>query len=254
MAKRYSVKQVAELSGITIRTLHHYDEIGLLKPALRSEKRYRYYDENSLLRLQQILFYRELDLSLEQTREILDDPEFNYIKALKEHREQLIQRHQHLDQLIQTLDLTLGQIKGDQNMGLKDKDLYKGFDQAKIDRWNKEVDEKYDPEKVAESRRNVGKMSKERFNDVQQEGNRVTLALAESMDKGASAPEVMDLIREHHAWIENFYVCPAELYKGLGQLYVQNPEFTEFYEKIKPGLAAFMCAAMGHYADTQLGD
>ena len=137
-------------------------------------------------------------------------------------------------------------------MALKDQDLYKGFDQKKIDRWNKEVDEKYDPEKAAESRRNVEKMSKGQFDAVQKQGDRVTLAIAELMHEDASSPEVQALIKEHHAWIENFYTCPAELYKGLGQLYVKNPEFTAFYEKVKPGLAAFMCESMGFYADNAL--
>ena len=252
MAKRYSVKQMAELSGITVRTLHHYDEIGLLKPAIRTEKKYRYYDENCLLRLQQILFYRELDFSLDETREILDDPDFDLVTALKEHRLALVQKRNDLFQLIQTLDHTLERFQGGAEVGLSDKELYKGFDQTKIDRWNREVDEKYDPVKVAESRRNVGKMSKDKFNQVQEEGSRVTLAIAEKMELEPSAPEIMALIKEHHAWIENFYVCPAEMYKGLGQLYVENPEFTEFYEKIKPGLAAFMCEAMGYFADHSL--
>lgn len=137
-------------------------------------------------------------------------------------------------------------------MGLKDKDLYKGFDQEKIDRWNKDVDEKYDPEKVAESRRNLGKMSKDQFTEVQKQGDQVNVAIADLMDQDASSPEVQALIQEHHAWIENFYTCPAAMYKGLGQLYVENPEFTAFYEKIKPGLAAFMCKAMTHYADHEM--
>ncbi|MBC8374808.1 MAG: MerR family transcriptional regulator [FCB group bacterium] len=254
MSKQYSVKQVADLSGITVRTLHHYDKIGLLKPAKRSQKKYRYYDEDNLLRLQQILFYRELDFSLEQTRAILDDPVFDFVKALQTHRESLLQRHKRMKQLIQTVDQTLEKIEGDRTMALKDKDLYKGFDQEKIDRWNKEVDEKYDPEKVAESRRNIGKMSKDQFKDIQKQGDVITEALGQLMDKGADAPEVQEQIKLHHAWIENFYVCPAEMYKGLGQLYIENPEFTAFYEKFKPDLAAFMCEAMGYFADNVLKD
>ena len=254
MRKKYSVNQVARLSGITVRALHYYDQIGLLKPAMRSEKKYRYYDESDLLRLQQILFYRELAFSLEQTRNILDDSDFDFVEALKTHRQTLIQKHKRINQLIQTVDQTLEKIQGDQNMALKDKDLYQGFDQEKIDRWNREVDEKYDPEKVAESRRNVGKMSKEHFNTVQEQGERVTIAIAENMDHEASSPVVQALIKEHHAWIENFYVCPAMMYKGLGQMYVENPEFTAFYEKIKPGLATFMCGAMVYYADNSLNN
>ena len=139
-------------------------------------------------------------------------------------------------------------------MVLKDKDLYEGFDQEKIDRWNKEVNEKYDPEKVAESRRNIGQMSKDQFKDIQKQGDLVTAAIGEIMDKGASSPEVQEQIKRHHAWIENFYTCPAEMYMGLGRLYVESPEFTAFYERFKPGLATFMCEAMGHFAEHSLKD
>jgi hypothetical protein len=153
---------------------------------------------------------------------------------------------------LQILDQILVKSEGDHSMALMDKDLYKGFDLEKINRWNKEVDEKYDPETVAESRRNTGKMSKDQFNRIQREGDRVTQAISEQMDKGVASPEVQVLIREHHAWIENFYTCPAEMYKGLGQLYVENPEFTAFYEKIKPGLAFFMGEAMALFAENSL--
>jgi len=252
MSKKYSVKQVAELSGVTVRALHHYDHIGLLKPAMRSEKKYRYYDEQDLLRLQQIMFYRELDFSLEEIQDILDNTDFDAREALKSHRERLIQKRQNVATLIETVDRTLESLEGDHHMTLKDKDLYEGFDQEKIDRWNKKVDEKYDPKKVTESRRNIGKMSKGQFKDVQKEGDRVTLAISKLIDQEASSPEVQALIKEHHVWIENFYTCPAGMYKGLGQLYVENPEFTAFYEKFKQGLAAFICKAMGYYADNSL--
>lgn len=249
---KYSVKQLSEMSGITVRALHHYDDIGLLKPAMRSEKKYRYYNNDNLLRLQQILFYRELDFSLDQISDILDDPDFDTSEALLAHRSQLIKRQKHVQALIQTVDRTLAKIEGDHHMSIKDKDLYEGFDQEKIDRWNKEVDEKYDPEKVAESRRNIDKMGKDKFQDVTKQGELITLAISEKMDLGATSAEVQALIKDHHAWIENFYVCPAEMYKGLGLMYVENPEFTAYYEKFKPGLAVFMSEAMGHFSDTSL--
>lgn len=249
---KYTVKQLADLSGITVRTLHHYDKIGLLKPALRSEKRYRYYDKESLLRLQQILFYRELGFSLEQTGGILDDPEFNYLEALVQHRKALIAKQERTEKLIATLDRTLTKIKGDQKMTITDKDLYEGFDQEKIDRWNREVDEKYDPEKVAESKRNLKRMSKDQFQNIKLRGGQITQSIADNMEKNFQSHEIQALIKEHHAWIENFYSCSAEMYKGLSQLYIQNPEFTEFYENVKPGLAVYISKAMTYYADHSL--
>lgn len=252
MSKRYRVNQVAQLSGVTVRALHHYDQIGLLKPAMRSEKKYRYYDEGDLLRLQQILFYRELDFPLNQIQEILDDPDFDTTEALKEHRQHLMARKQQIQGLIHTVDQTLASLNEDQNMPLSDKDLYEGFDQEKIDRWNKEVDDKYDPEVVAESRRNIGNMSRDHFKDIQKQGEMITQAIADKMDSGVDSIEVQDLIKKHHAWIENFYVCPPEMYKGLGLMYGENPEFTAYYEKFRPGLAVFMGKAMGYFADNNL--
>jgi len=142
--------------------------------------------------------------------------------------------------------------EGDRKMALKGKDLFEGFDQEKLDRWNKEVEEKYDTEKVAESKRNIQNMGKDGFREVKERGAEITLAISSLMDKGSQAPEVQSWIKEHHLWIENFYTCSAEMYNGLGQLYIQNPEFTEYYEKIKPGLAAFMAEAMGYYTDHSL--
>ena len=240
------------MSGVTIRTLHFYDEIGLLKPAERSQKKYRYYDEDNLLRLQQILFYREFDFTLEQIRDILDNPDFDYVSALRAHRETLLHKHERIDRLIHTLDKTIEKIQGDQTMTLRDKDLYEGFDQETIDRWNREVEDKYDPETVAESRRNIEKMGKEKFKDVKQRGEDVTRAIAERMEMGADSPEVQAWVAEHHKWIENFYTCPADIYRGLGQLYIENPEFTAYYEQIQPGLARFMAEAMAVYADRSL--
>ena len=248
----YTVKQVADLSGVTIRTLHHYDQIGILPPSGRTEKGYRLYSRDDLLVLQQILFYRELDFRLEQISELLDDPEYDTVTALEQQRQRLVQQRKHMWELIQTLDRTLADLQGEVQMSLSDKELYEGFDQEKIDRWNREVDEQYDPKVVAESRRKVGKMSKDQFKAVQQEGEDVTDAIGEKMDLGADAAEVQTLIARHHAWIENFYACSAEMYKGLGQLYIQNPEFTAYYEKFKPGLAQFMSEAMAVFADKNL--
>ncbi|MCF7806993.1 MAG: MerR family transcriptional regulator [Candidatus Marinimicrobia bacterium] len=252
MSKQYSVKQLAELSGVTIRALHHYDHIGLLKPAVRTEKKYRLYDHGDCLRLQQVLFYRELGFSLLEIRDLLDDPDFNTAVALHDHRKKLVQRQKHMTSLIQTVDRTLALMEGEDTMTLKDKDLYQGFDREKIDRWNREVEEKYDPETVEESRSNLSKMSKAQFAEVQKQGDRVTLAIAELMDKEPNDPDVQAQIKLHHAWVENFYECPLEMYRGLGQLYIENPEFTAFYEKIKPGLATFMAEAMAHFADNEM--
>ena len=126
---RYTVKQLAKLAGVTPRTLHYYDEIGLLHPATYGENGYRYYGDDALLRLQQILFFRELDFSLEQIKTIIDRPDFDLLHALESHRRGLQDRVSRLNCLIDTVDNTIKHIRGEIQMS--EKDLYSGFDEEK---------------------------------------------------------------------------------------------------------------------------
>jgi DNA-binding transcriptional MerR regulator len=108
---KFSVKGLAKLAGVSVRTLHHYDKIGLLRPAVRTDANYRYYSEKELLRLQQIMLYKELDFSLSQIAEILDDPEFDILNAMQEHKAALQKRKERIGQLLQTIDSTIDQLK-----------------------------------------------------------------------------------------------------------------------------------------------
>ena len=122
---RLTVKQLANLSGVSVRTLHYYDEVDLLKPTTIGANGYRYYGEESVIRLQQILFYRELDFSLDEIRAIIDEPQFDVLHALQEQREAFIARMAHLQTLIQTVDKTIQHVKGEHEMSTKD--LFQGF-------------------------------------------------------------------------------------------------------------------------------
>src|SRR6266542_1290239 len=121
----FTVKQLSKLAGVTPRTLYHYDAIGLLKPSRVGSNGYRYYGDESVLRLQQILFYRELDFSLEEIKAIVDEPGFDVLRALKEQRGALVERQRHLQTLIQTVDKTIQHVKGEREMSTKD--LFEGF-------------------------------------------------------------------------------------------------------------------------------
>src|SRR6185369_7612319 len=112
----FTVKQLSKLAGVTPRTLHHYDEIGLLKPSRVGENGYRYYGEESLLHLQQILFYRELDLPLEEIRQIMGRRDFDLLPALESHKTELAKRIERLQRLVQTVDGTISHLKGKTNM------------------------------------------------------------------------------------------------------------------------------------------
>jgi DNA-binding transcriptional MerR regulator len=251
-AKAYTVSQLAKMAGVSVRTLHHYDHIGLLKPSARSEAGYRLYVERDLLRLQQILFYKELDLPLGEIRDILDDAGFDQVQALEEHRRLLQKRAERLERLIQTIDRTIQRITED-TMELTDEELYEGFTKEQRERYQREAREMYDPALVEESERRVRKMSKEQWNAVKQEGDEVTRGIAALADRDPGDPTVQRLIARHYAWIEQFYPCSAEMYRGLGQLYTEHPEFRATYDRYRPGLADFMQKAMSYYADHTLG-
>jgi DNA-binding transcriptional MerR regulator len=203
------------------------------------------------LRLQQILFYRELEFSLNEIKDILDDPDYDEVQALINHRHTIEQRIERLSNLLNTIDKTIFNYKED-TMVLTDEEIYEGFSREKIERYNKEVDEKFGPGTVKASRERIGKLSKEQWQGVKDEGSVIILEMAELMDLSPESTKVQELVKRHHAWIKNFWTPNAESYKGLGRGYVENPEFREFYDKFKSGLADFFCAAMTHYADTEL--
>ena len=244
----YTIGRLARAAGVSVRTLHHYDHIGLLRPAVRTRAGYRLYSEPEMLRLQQILFFRELDVPLDEVRRILDDPGFDQVAALEQHRRLLLQRRDRLSRLLATIDTTIEALTED-SMPLTDEELYEGFTTEQIERYECETREMYDPVLVEESQRRVKKMSRAEWKAVGAEGEAVTTGLAALTDREPEDSQVQELIARHHSWIENFYPCSAEVYRGLGQGYAEHPEFRAHYEKYKPGLADFLSVAMNHYAD-----
>src|ERR1700694_2513831 len=154
----YTVKQVSDLAEISVRTLHYYDEIGLLTPSKVGANGYRYYDDASLLRLQQILFYREIGLELIQIKEILSSPDFDLMTALRSHRAALESKMAHQQQLINTIDSTIIKLSGEATMNVKG--LFEGFSEEKQKQYEREVRLQYDPAVVNESIKLWGSYSK----------------------------------------------------------------------------------------------
>jgi DNA-binding transcriptional MerR regulator len=250
-ASTHTVRQLANMAGVSVRTLHHYDHIGLLRPSARTAAGYRLYGTKDLLRLQQILLFKEFDLPLEEIRRILDDPGFDPVRALAQHRQTLELRAERLARLLNTIDRTIARLT-EVDMSLTDEELYEGLPKETVDRWKREVDERYDPKLVAESNRRVRSMNKDQWNNVKAEGDAISRRMAELMGRPAGDPEVQATIARQHVWIENFYPCSAEVFTGLGQLYAENPEFQANYDKVRPGLADFMREAMAYYAENTL--
>ncbi len=248
----YTVKAVADLAGVSIRTLHHYDGIGLLRPASVSRSGYRLYTTEDLERLQQILFFKELDFSLQEIAEIVNSPGFDRKRALVSHRELLQEKQKRLQRLIRSVDETIDALERGERMD--DQKMFEGFDRKQLDEWREEARQRWDSDRVDESWRRASKYTKEDWAAIQRESQEVNEGLAARMDKGSSDPEVQALIGRHFRQInERFYECTPEVYRGLGELYVSDPRFTANYEKVKPGLAQFMREAMRVYADSLEG-
>lgn len=251
----YTVSRLAKMAGISVRTLHHYDEIGLLRPFARTAAGYRLYGDQDLLRLQQILFFRELDFALGDIGQILDDPDFDPLAALASHRRLLQERAARTGRLLNTIDRTIAKLtENDMDERVTDEELYAGFTDEQVQRYEREVSAQYDPDLVAESNRRVRNMSKAQWQTLQGEGEEINQGLAALMDRDADDPEVQALIARHYAMMNKFYPVSAEIYRGLGQLYVTNDEFRAFYDKVRPGLAGFLQPAMAYYAEHTLAE
>jgi len=243
--KSYSVKELAEMAGISPRTLHYYDQIGLLTPERQNENRYRVYRHAHLLKLQQILFFRELDFSLEQIREIFTQPEFDMRSALLVHRTNLQKQRVRIDQLIATIDKTIQFIGGDQNMS--DQELYAGFSEEKQKEYEKIVRDKYGDEPLDTSMKRWNSLTKEQQKEMIKNGDLFHHKITDSMSLGYDSPQVMELMHQYWRNMQFFYEVSLEHYEVLGHMYNDDPRFRATYETVAPGLAAFMEKAIAHF-------
>ena len=251
MARR-TVKELARLAGVSVRALHHYDEIGLLKPAEVGANGYRYYGREELLRLQQILLHRELELSLEEIGKVLDAPGFDRIEALRRHRKVLAERRSRYARLIATLDATLAELEGEAKMD--DKDLYQGFapeTQVEHERW---LVDRYGGDmqaRIDRTKANMKSWSKADWQAFTDEGKAIGEAMGKALGEGLppDSEPVCELMRRHYAWTARAWGArpSPEAFAALGDLYVEHPEFRANYDAIRPGLAEYMAAAMKAY-------
>ena len=255
--KLYTVKQVAKLSGVTVRTLHHYDQVGLLKPAQVGENGYRYYGREELLRLQQILFHRELELPLEAIAEVLDQPGFDRLDALRRQRKMLSLKAARYRRLIQTLDRTLAALEGETEM--KDEDLYKGFEPSKQAEYEAQLIDRFGEQaraSIEASRTAMKRWSKADWERWGGEYAEIETSMAKALADGlpADCEAVTALMRRHHAWVAASWngQPKRDAYVGLGQLYVEHPDFHARYEARQAGLAEYLAEAMRSFAEREL--
>ncbi len=241
------IKEFAKLTGVSVRTLHYYDEIGLLKPAFVDEQNgYRFYDENSLERMQEILFYRELDFELKSISEILSSPDYDKQKALAEQRKLLELKKERLQRIIDALD---DATKGKVTMAVFDNSDYetarKQYEAEAKQRWGETDAYKEHTEKTAG-------YTKDKWQDVNDGLNTVLAKFAECKKNGCSADsdEALALVKELQNYItENYYTCTKEILVGLGQMYVADERFKNNIDKHTPGTAEFISESIKIYCN-----
>jgi DNA-binding transcriptional MerR regulator len=243
----FTVKKLSEIAGITPRTLRYYDHIGLLKPSRVGTNGYRYYDRNALLRLQQILFYRELDLPLEQIREILDRPDFNLAGALKSHKAELARRRVRLEHLITTVDDTILHLKGKKEMN--DKELFRAFSDEEQAKMEEEAMRLYDPETVKASNRKWKAYSPEERKRILDEGNALYLEMVAAIPQGPGSAAAQAGIEHWRRHMDYFWTPSPDQLIALADHYSLDPRFKTNFDKIDPRLAEFMGQAVRIYVE-----
>lgn len=247
----YTVQKLGRMAGISTRTLRYYDEVGILKPARINTSGYRIYGKTEIARLQQILFYRELGLSLESIREIVTAPSFDGILALKDHREKLLAKRDQLDSLIANVEKTIAESEG--RIIMSDKEKFEGFKQKMIDeneaKYGKEIREKYGDEQVEKSNQAFKNMTKEQYEEFEKLGSTILETLKAAFATGNPAGELAQKAADlHRQWLTFAWGSyTKEAHAGVAQMYVDDERFTAYYDKAQPGLAVFLRDAVHLY-------
>jgi len=245
----YTVKQLSELAEVSVRTLHYYDEIGLLHPSQVGMNSYRYYDDAALLRLQQILFYREIGLELLQIKEILDSPNFDLLAALRSHRTLLQEKINRLQSLVSTVDSTIMHLAGEIEMSRKQ--LFTGFSEEKQKEYEREARLQWGAETVNASTKLWNSYSDAQKKAIQEEGGQIYLDIVKALEAGKPPQDsdVQDALKRWHQHMRYFYEPTLEILRGLGEGYNTHPDFNAFFKKLHPDLPAYLQAAITQYVD-----
>ena len=241
----HTVKQLSKLAGVSVRTLHYYDQIGLLKPSSLGGNGTRHYEEEALLKLQQILFYRELDLSLAEIKAIVRRPGFDVLTALRSHKEALQGRVERLNRLIRTVDNTIDQLEGNEAMNAKG--LFEGFSEEEQEKHALEAEQMYDPETVRVSNRKWKAYPPAEKERILAEGRAIYADLIAAMPKEAASADAQALIARWHQHMQYFWSPNDEQLLGLADGYNEDACFRANFDRMHPKLAGFMREAVNAY-------
>lgn len=257
----YKVKQVAQMSGISVRTLHHYDQIGLLCPAYIGDNGYRFYTRDELVRLQQILFFKEMGMSLTDIGLALEKSPKERAKLLAAHRAEMRARAKRQLQLIDTIDKAIAELNGDEQMEVAD--LYKGFSTEKQAQYEQWLTKTYGPDMIEDIKRAKEKLKKDSgANEDQMIAQRMAeladieseMVLAMQSGTKISDSALFEHVKRHHAWVAKWWDRQPDKnsYIGLAQMYKSHPDFIARYEALAPGFSAYIVEAMEAYAKAKL--
>lgn len=248
----YSVKRLAALAGVSVRALHLYDEMGLLSPAHRTESGYRMYGEEQLLRLQQILLYKEMEVPLQEIKEILDDPDHDTLRALQRHLATLKKRKERLTVLMRTLNKTIDHLK--HRSPMQPHELYDGLPREVADNWRSEAIDNHGTEAVERSEGYLMSIGRSGVAELRTRLEKVLEELTDRRFEDPGAQAVQRLIARHYAVVRAFWGTAdeadpqLEAYAGLGQLYVDDDRFIRLRGAHDAHFAAFLRDAMMRFA------
>ncbi len=245
---RYTVKQLATLARISIRTLHHYDAIGLLKPAYLGNNGYRYYEQPQLQRLQQVVMYRDFGLGLDEIQAVLDAPPDAVAAKLRGHRRRLVERLQSQQSLLSVIEKTLRRIDGETDMSTypqiwQSEEKAAEYKQWLMERYSANLDASF-----GEVRRRLTAMTPAQRQGIKAERETVEAALAEAFRSGMSSEALAtsDALARHRDWLTGIWggYCPPAKYASTAEVFASYKDYVDYFDSLAPGLAAWLSAGM----------
>lgn len=248
----YTISKLAKLANVTTRTLRYYDEIDLLKPARINSSGYRIYGQKEVDRLQQILFFRELDVDLETIVSIMNNRNFDQTEAIQQHYKDLVQKRTRLDRLIETIEKTIAHEKGEIHM--KNDEKFEAFKDKLISdneaQYGEEIREKYGHQAVGDSNAKFKNMSKQDFESMTRLGEEILELLPKALKTGDPASSLaQEVAKKHKEWLT--FTWPSyskEAHIGLAEMYIADKRFKAYYDKVVEGGTEFLRDAIVIFA------
>ncbi len=240
----YTIQKLSQLAGVSTRTLRYYDEIGILKPARINSSGYRIYGQKEIDLLQQLLYYRALEVDLDTIKNIITAPGFNGILALNEHHDKLLEKRKQLDRLIANVEKTIASAEGRSTMSNQEK--FEGFKKEIVEdnekKYGEEVRSKYGNDAVNKSNQKVLDMTPEEFKKADNLSKEIKETLAKAFQRGDPSSELAQrAVDLHRQWLCQFWDgYSKEAHAGLGNMYVADERFKAYYDDDQPGTAEFL--------------